>query len=63
MGYKVPGFLVWLIKGREYWLWTTGNLWSGKQWAKEGWLSVLAGWTVDEPEDLLGSQYGIRQEC
>ena len=34
MGYKMPSFLVWLIKGRDYWLWTTGNLWSGKQWAK-----------------------------
>lgn len=36
MGYKLPSFLVWLIKGRDYWLWTTGSLWSGKQWAKEG---------------------------
>jgi NADH dehydrogenase FAD-containing subunit len=36
MGYKLPSFLIWLIKGRDYWLWTTGNLWSGKQWAKEG---------------------------
>lgn len=36
MGYKMPSFMVWLIKGRDYWLWTTGNLWSGKQWAKEG---------------------------
>jgi hypothetical protein len=36
MGYKVPSFLVWLIKGRDYWLWTTRNLWSGKQWTKEG---------------------------
>ncbi|KAI3321113.1 FAD/NAD(P)-binding domain-containing protein [Xylariaceae sp. AK1471] len=35
MGVKIPSFLVWLIKGRDYWLWTTGNLWSGKQWAKE----------------------------
>ncbi|KAI0467512.1 FAD/NAD(P)-binding domain-containing protein [Xylaria cf. heliscus] len=35
MGMKIPGFLVWLIKGRDYWLWTTGNLWNGKQWAKE----------------------------
>lgn len=35
MGYSLPSFLVWLIKGRDYWLWTTGNLWSGKQWAKE----------------------------
>jgi NADH dehydrogenase FAD-containing subunit len=35
MGYQLPSFLVWLIKGRDYWLWTTGDLWSGKQWAKE----------------------------
>ncbi|GAP88365.1 putative FAD-dependent pyridine nucleotide-disulfide oxidoreductase [Rosellinia necatrix] len=35
MGMKFPSFLVWLIKGRDYWLWTTTNLWSGKQWAKE----------------------------
>lgn len=35
MGYRLPSFLVWLIKGRDYWLWTTGDLWSGKQWAKE----------------------------
>lgn len=35
MGYQLPSFLVWLIKGRDYWLWTTGGLWSGKQWAQE----------------------------
>jgi len=35
MGYRLPSFLVWLIKGRDYWLWTTGDLWSGKPWAKE----------------------------
>ncbi|KAI9696230.1 MAG: hypothetical protein M1836_005783 [Candelina mexicana] len=35
MGYALPSWLVWLIKGRDYWLWTTGALWSGKQWAKE----------------------------
>ena len=35
MGYQMPSFFVWLIKGRDYWLWTTGNLWSGKQWNKE----------------------------
>ncbi|KIW52190.1 hypothetical protein PV05_07851 [Exophiala xenobiotica] len=34
MGYKMPSLMVWLIKGRDYWLWTTGGLWSGKQWAK-----------------------------
>ncbi|CAF9925102.1 MAG: hypothetical protein HETSPECPRED_005744 [Heterodermia speciosa] len=35
MGYQLPSLLVWLIKGRDYWLWTTGGLWSGKQWVKE----------------------------
>ena len=35
MGYSFPSFMVWLIKGRDYWLWTTGRLWSGQQWAKE----------------------------
>ena len=35
MGYRLPSFMVWLIKGRDYWLWTTGGLWSGKQWTKE----------------------------
>lgn len=34
-GYALPSFMVWLIKGRDYWLWTTANLWNGKQWAKE----------------------------
>jgi NADH dehydrogenase FAD-containing subunit len=35
MGWRLPSWMVWLIKGRDYWLWTTGGLWSGKQWAKE----------------------------
>ena len=35
MGYQLPSIMVWLIKGRDYWLWTTGGLWSGKEWAKE----------------------------
>ncbi|KAH8896700.1 FAD/NAD(P)-binding domain-containing protein [Thozetella sp. PMI_491] len=35
MGYQIPSFLIWLLKGRDYWLWTTSNLWNGKQWAKE----------------------------
>ncbi|KAF6808242.1 amid-like mitochondrial oxidoreductase [Colletotrichum sojae] len=35
MGYALPGFVVRLVKGRDYWLWTTGRLWSGQQWAKE----------------------------
>lgn len=34
-GFALPSFAVWLIKGRDYWLWTTGSLWSGKQWSKE----------------------------
>lgn len=35
MGYQLPSFLIWAIKGRDYWLWTTGGLWTGKQWNKE----------------------------
>jgi len=35
MGWRFPSWVIWLIKGRDYWLWTTGGLWSGKQWAKE----------------------------
>lgn len=35
MGFQLPSLFVWLVKGRDYWLWTTGGLWSGKQWAKE----------------------------
>ncbi|KAJ5729766.1 uncharacterized protein N7483_004274 [Penicillium malachiteum] len=35
MGFQLPSFLIWAIKGRDYWLWTTGGLWSGKQWNKE----------------------------
>lgn len=34
MGWQIPSFFVWLIKGRDYWLWTTGSLWNGKKWAK-----------------------------
>ena len=32
MGWKLPSWLIWMIKGRDYWLWTTGKLWSGRQW-------------------------------
>jgi apoptosis-inducing factor 2 len=35
MGYELPSFMVWLIKGRDYWLWTAGGLWNGDKWAKE----------------------------
>lgn len=35
MGYQLPSYLVWLIKGRDYALWTTGRLWNGEQWSKE----------------------------
>ena len=35
MGWAVSSWMVWAIKGRDYWLWTVGNVWSGKQWAKE----------------------------
>lgn len=34
MGWKLPSFLVWLIKGREYWVGMVGGTWSGKQFAK-----------------------------
>jgi len=34
-GWKLPSWMIWAIKGRDYWLWTTGGLWSGKQWTKE----------------------------
>ncbi|TPX12551.1 uncharacterized protein E0L32_000728 [Thyridium curvatum] len=35
MGWRLPGWLVWLLKGRDYMLWVSGGLWTGKQWAKE----------------------------
>lgn len=35
MGWRLPSWMVWLFKGRDYWLWTVGPVWSGKQWAKE----------------------------
>ena len=35
MGWQVPSFLVWAVKGRDYWLSFTGGIWTGKQWAKE----------------------------
>ncbi|KAJ5260567.1 hypothetical protein N7478_012172 [Penicillium angulare] len=34
MGFQMPSFIVWAIKGRDYWLWTTGGLWSGNHWSK-----------------------------
>lgn len=34
MGVQLPSFLVWLLKGRDYWLWTTASLWNGKKWNK-----------------------------
>jgi NADH dehydrogenase FAD-containing subunit len=34
-GWRCPSFLVWLIKGRDYWLGRVGQLWSGEVWAKE----------------------------
>ena len=34
MGYQIPSLLVAAIKGRDYWLWTTGKLWDGRHWAK-----------------------------
>ncbi|ETS78152.1 hypothetical protein PFICI_10214 [Pestalotiopsis fici W106-1] len=34
-GWRMPSFMVWLIKGRDYFLWTTPALWNGTHWAKE----------------------------
>jgi len=34
-GWWLPSLLVWALKGRDYWLWTTGGVWSGKAWEKE----------------------------
>ena len=34
-GWMLPSWAVWMIKGRDYWLWTTPRLWSGRQWEKE----------------------------
>ncbi|EFW98699.1 amid-like mitochondrial oxidoreductase [Grosmannia clavigera kw1407] len=31
-GNSVPSLMVWALKGRDYWVWTTPNMWSGKQW-------------------------------
>jgi apoptosis-inducing factor 2 len=35
MGYRLPSWLVWLIKGRDYMLWTTGWVWGGSMFSKE----------------------------
>ncbi|KAK4542859.1 hypothetical protein LTR36_006048 [Oleoguttula mirabilis] len=35
MGWRMPSIVVYWLKGRDYWLWTLGDLWSGKQWEKE----------------------------
>lgn len=35
MGYSMPGMVISLIKGRDYWLSTIPALVNGKQWAKE----------------------------
>lgn len=34
LGWKVPSFFVWLIKGRDYWLGMTPPMWNGKGYAK-----------------------------
>lgn len=34
MGWRLPSWLVSLVKGKNYMLWTTGGITSGKQWAK-----------------------------
>ncbi|MCJ1277816.1 hypothetical protein MMC21_005630 [Puttea exsequens] len=35
MGWRLPSWVVWAVKGRDYWLWTMGGVWSGRQWGKE----------------------------
>jgi NADH dehydrogenase FAD-containing subunit len=32
MGWRVPSWVVWLVKGRDYWVWTTGRMLSGRMW-------------------------------
>lgn len=34
LGWRVPSFFVWLIKGRDYWLDVTQPMWNGKGYAK-----------------------------
>lgn len=34
LGWRVPSFFVWLIKGRDYWLDMTPPMWNGKAFAK-----------------------------
>jgi NADH dehydrogenase FAD-containing subunit len=34
LGWRVPSFFVWLIKGRDYWLDMTPPMWNGKAYAK-----------------------------
>lgn len=34
-GLRIPSWLVWVIKGRDYFLGKMGKMWSGDQWAKE----------------------------
>lgn len=35
MGWRLPSWAVWLLKGRDYWLWTVEPVWNGKRWSKE----------------------------
>ncbi|KAK3616790.1 hypothetical protein LTR56_025721 [Elasticomyces elasticus] len=35
LGYRLPSFLVWLIKGRDFMLSGAGDMLDGKKWAKE----------------------------
>ncbi|KAL2810547.1 hypothetical protein BJX63DRAFT_315120 [Aspergillus granulosus] len=34
-GFWIPSFLVWLAKGRDYFVGMTGSMWNGQNWAKE----------------------------
>ncbi|KAI4252691.1 MAG: hypothetical protein L6R42_007868, partial [Xanthoria sp. 1 TBL-2021] len=35
IGWVLPSYAVWAIKGRDYWLWMLGLVWSGRHWVKE----------------------------
>ncbi|KAL8678068.1 MAG: hypothetical protein Q9186_005563 [Xanthomendoza sp. 1 TL-2023] len=32
MGWRVPSWVVRVVKGRDYWLWTTAGVWDGRRW-------------------------------
>ncbi|EED21139.1 disulfide oxidoreductase, putative [Talaromyces stipitatus ATCC 10500] len=40
LGWRVPSFFVWLIKGRDYWLGMTPPMWNGRQFTKSLQLAI-----------------------